>query len=136
MGGYYVPKNSLDSDKELFVRWFEWGTFCPIFRAHGKPRPFPWEYDKETEAILKKFDRLRYRLMPYIYSQAGLVTFSGGTIMRPLVMDFQNDTKALQTWDEFLFGPSLLVCPIYEKGITQKEVYLPGQGQWYDFWTG
>jgi alpha-D-xyloside xylohydrolase len=136
VGGYYVPKNSSDSDKELFVRWFEWGTFCPIFRVHGRSRPFPWEYGKEAEAILKKFDRLRYRLMPYIYSQAGLVTFSGGTIMRPLVMDFQNDTKALQTWDEFLFGPSLLVCPIYEKGITQKEVYLPGQGQWYDFWTG
>jgi len=136
VGGYSIRGNPLESDTELFVRWFEWGTFCPIFRVHGSPRPFPWEYGIKAEAILKKFDQLRYRLLPYIYSEASRVTFNGGTLMRPLVMDFQKDNRALNTWDQFLFGPSLMVCPIYEKGVTQKQVYLPGQGNWYDFWTG
>jgi alpha-D-xyloside xylohydrolase len=109
--GGYGPTS--ESDQELFVRWFEWGTFCPIYRVHGVDRPFPWEYG-DAEPILQKFDRLRYRLLPYIYSQAGQVTLNSGTILRPLVMDFQDDAKALDTWDEFMFGPSILVCPVYQ----------------------
>jgi alpha-D-xyloside xylohydrolase len=103
-----------ESDRELFVRWFEWGTFCPIFRVHGTDRPFPWEYGSEGETILKKFDLLRYRLLPYIYSQAAQVTLDSGTIMRPLVMDFRDDPQAVTQWDEFMFGPSILVCPVYK----------------------
>jgi alpha-D-xyloside xylohydrolase len=132
--GGYSPTS--ESDTELFVRWFQWGTFCPIFRVHGENRPFPWEYGADAEAILKKFDLLRYRLLPYIYTQASQITFHGGTIMRPLVMDFQDDPKALETWDEFMFGPSILVCPVHQKGLTQRDVYLPGKEDWYDFWTG
>jgi len=110
--GGYAPTQ--ESDRELFIRWFEWGTFCPIFRVHGIDRPFPWEYSNEGETIIKKFDFLRYRLLPYIYSQASQVTFDSGTIMRPLVMDFRADPRAVTQWDEFMFGPSILVCPIYK----------------------
>ena len=109
--GGYGPTS--ESTQELFVRWFQWGTFCPIYRVHGVGRPFPWEYG-DAFPILQKFDRLRYRLLPYIYSQAGQVTHNSGTILRPLVMDFQDDAKALDTWDEFMFGPSILVSPIYQ----------------------
>jgi len=109
--GGYGP--TIESDQELFVRWFQWGTFCPIYRVHGIGRPFPWQYG-DAEPVLHKFDRLRYRLLPYIYSLAGQVTLDSGTILRPLVMDFQDDTKALDTWDEFMFGPSILVSPIYQ----------------------
>jgi alpha-D-xyloside xylohydrolase len=111
VGGYHPTP---EGDRELFLRWFEWGTFCPIFRVHGEGRPYPWEYGAEGESIIKKFDLLRYRLLPYIYSEAARVTFDAGTIMRPLVMDFPNDTQAISTWDEFMFGPSVLVCPVYK----------------------
>jgi alpha-D-xyloside xylohydrolase len=111
VGGYGPTPQS---DRELFVRWFEWGTFCPIFRVHGIGRPFPWEYGKEGETIFKKFDSLRYRLLPYIYSQASQITFNSGTLMRPLVMDFRGDPQAVTQWDEFMFGPSILVCPVYK----------------------
>jgi alpha-D-xyloside xylohydrolase len=111
VGGYNPTP---ESDRELFVRWVEWGTFCPIFRVHGVDRPFPWDYGNEGETIIKKFDLLRYRLLPYIYSQAAQVTFDSGTIMRPLVMDFRNDPRAVTQWDEFMFGPSILVCPVYQ----------------------
>ena len=112
--GGYTPGPVSESDKELFIRWFQWGTFCPIYRVHGTSRPFPWQYGDDAEAILKKFDLLRYRLLPYIYAEAAGITKDGGTLMRPLVMDFQDDPKALDTWDEFLFGPSVLVCPVYK----------------------
>ncbi len=111
IGGY---KPTPENDWELFVRWYQWGAFCPIFRVHGAPRSYPWEYGEKTEGILKATAELRYRLLPYIYTQAGLVTHGNGTILRPLVMDFSGDAKATETWDEFLFGPSILVCPVYK----------------------
>ena len=80
-------------------------------------------------------DNLRYRLMPYIYSLAWMVTNQGYTIMRPLVFDFQNDTKVYGIRDQFMFGPALLVNPVTATGATSRSVYLPA-GTWYDFWTG
>ena len=133
VGGYFSPGPALDP--ELFVRWFQWGTFCPIYRVHGQKRAFPWQYGSEAEAILQKFAALRYRLLPYIYTQAAAVTMGNGTLMRPLVMDFRDDAKALEAWDEFMFGPSILVCPVHEKEQTKRDVYLP-KGNWYNFWTG
>lgn len=109
VGGY---SGTAESDGELYVRWSQAGTFFPLDRTHGAPRPFPWEYGAEDEAILKKFAMLRYRLMPYIYTQAAQITLQNGTLMRPLVMDFQEDLKALEIGDEFLFGPSIMVCPV------------------------
>jgi len=129
VGGYGPTP---EADRELFVRWFEWGTFCPIFRVHGVDRPFPWDYGTPAEPILKKFDMLRYRLLPYIYSQAADVTFASGTMMRPLVMDFRADPKALDVRDEFMFGPSLLVCPVYSSlktTVGSLEQVKDSQGQ-------
>src|SRR6202041_3436098 len=82
----------------------------------------------EGEAIIKKFDLLRYPLMPYIYTEGARITQSSGTLMRPLVMDFQDDAKALDTWDEFMFGPAILVCPVYKNHAD--EVGTPDQ--WAD----
>ncbi|MGA3171681.1 MAG: TIM-barrel domain-containing protein [Chthoniobacteraceae bacterium] len=121
--GGYAPTSQ--SDLELFSRWLEWGAFCPIFRVHGIGRPFPWEYGQEGEAIFKKVDLLRYRLLPYIYSEAARITFHSGTLLRPLVMDFQDDPRAVTQWDEFMFGPSILVCPVYT--CSREQVGGPDQ---------
>ncbi|HEX4084474.1 MAG TPA: TIM-barrel domain-containing protein [Chthoniobacteraceae bacterium] len=122
VGGYNPTPQS---DRELFVRWFEWGAFCPIFRVHGIARPYPWDYGKLGEDIFRKFDTLRYRLLPYTYTEASRVTMDAGTLMRPLVMDFRNDPRALTQWDEFMYGPSLLICPVYQS--SREDAGLPGQ---------
>ena len=124
--------------RELFIRWFQYGAFCPIFRVHGTRTTNEnelWAYGAEAQTILTNYDRLRYRLMPYIYSLAWRVTSEGYTPMRPLVMDFQDDSRAQNTGDEFLYGPSILVNPVTEAGATSRRVYLP-KADWYDFWTG
>ena len=124
--------------RELFIRWFEYGAFCPIFRVHGTRTTNEnelWAYGPEAQTILTNYDRLRYRLMPYIYSLAWKVTSDGYTPMRPLVMDFQDDIRAQNTGDQFLYGPALLVNPVTEAGATSRRVYLP-KADWYDFWAG
>lgn len=111
IGGY---NSTAEADRELFVRWFQWGAFSPIFRVHGCPRPYPWDYGVEAEGILRSFTELRYRLLPYIYSGAGSISLERETLLRPLVMDFPTDATAVDRWDEFLFGRSILVCPVYK----------------------
>jgi alpha-D-xyloside xylohydrolase len=138
IGGFIIGNPDDPAYRELFVRWFEYGTFCPIFRLHGTRTTNQnelWSYGPEAQAILTRYDRLRYRLMPYIYSLAWKVTSEGYTPMRPLAMDFRTDVHALNTPDEFLFGPAILVSPVIEPGATSRRVYLP-RGKWYDFWTG
>ena len=123
--------------RELYTRWFEFGAFCPLFRSHGTSTPREmWRFGPQTEQTLLKYDNLRYRLMPYIYSQAWQVTHSGGTIMRALVMDFPQDATACHVQDEFLFGPSILVCPVIKPGVVSRSVYLPIGTGWTNFWTG
>ncbi len=126
--------------KELYVRWFQFGVFCPVFRAHGTdvPReiwrfgePGTWAYD-----ALLKFDNLRYRLMPYIYSMAWKVTSQDYTIMRGLVMDFRYDNHVFNIDDQYMFGTSLLVNPITQPKALFRTVYLPIGSNWYNFWTG
>jgi alpha-D-xyloside xylohydrolase len=137
--GGFVSANPDDSAyRELYVRWFEFGTFCPIFRAHGTRTTNQnelWSYGPEAQKILVAYDQLRYRLMPYIYSLAWKVTNEHYTIMRPLVMDFRMDTRAQNIGDQYLFGPALLVNPVTEPSPTSRHLYLP-QALWYDFWTG
>jgi len=139
--GGFIGGNPNPNDpafRELFIRWFEYGSFCPIFRVHGTRTTNEnelWAYGAEAQTILTAYDRLRYRLMPYIYSLAWKVTSEGYTPMRPLVMDFQDDVRARNTGDEFLYGPSILVNPVTEAGATSRRVYLP-EAEWYDFWTG
>jgi hypothetical protein len=132
IGGFFSAEKF---DPELYIRWFEWGVFCPVFRTHGT-RPFnePWEYGPETEKILVEYIRLRYRLMPYIYSLARKVTGKGTPIMRAMCMDFGDDPVAVEQTHQFMFGPALLVAPVVEEKARSRKVYLP-KGTWYDFWT-
>jgi alpha-D-xyloside xylohydrolase len=138
--GGFISGGDLNDPKfrELFVRWFQFGTFSPIFRVHGTRNPSEnelWSYGPDAQKILLDYDTLRYRLMPYIYSQAWRVTNERYTIMRPLVMDWRTDVRAQNTGDEFMFGPSILVNPVYIQGAISRSVYLP-KATWYDFWTG
>ncbi len=139
IGGFISGGNLNDPQfRELFVRWFQYGTFCPIFRVHGTRNPDEnelWSYGPEAQKILVSYDQLRYRLLPYIYSLAWMVTKNSYTPMRPLVMDFRADVKAQNIGDQFMYGPALLVNPVTEQGATMRRLYLP-QAKWYDFWTG
>lgn len=150
IGGYQyywkAPDWSKPEFRELFTRWFQFGAFCPIFRIHGKGERalFSKNWDDSTRATLVKFDKLRYRLMPYIYSLAGRVTMDNYTIMRALTFDFRNDASVYSIPDEYMFGPAFLVNPVTDQlysgpnaTTSQKtrKVYLPGV-KWYDFWTG
>ena len=138
IGGFIMGHPNDPAYRELFVRWFQFGTFCPILRVHGTRAPDTnelWSYGPEAQAALVKFDKLRYSLMPYIYSTAWMVTHDGYTPMRPLVMDFAGDPRVLNIGDQFLFGPSILVNPVTEQGATSRRLYLPAGTRWYDFWT-
>ncbi len=137
IGGFFGAKLRDKSYQELFTRWFQFGAFCPMFRVHGTdaPKEF-WRWDEPTQKIWEKFVDLRYRLQPYMYSVSWQVTSAGGTMMRPLMMDFAGDPQALDVGDQYLFGPAIMVCPVTLPGATNRSVYLPGQSAWYDFWTG
>ena len=132
IGGYFGTPT-----EELFTRWFQFGAFCPTFRIHGQaPKElYGSQWSATGKANMLAVDNLRYRLMPYIYSLAWMVTSQGYTIMRPLVFDFQNDTKVYGITDQYMFGPALLVNPVTATGATSRSVYLPA-GSWYDFWSG
>jgi alpha-D-xyloside xylohydrolase len=149
IGGFSVPErfatahpSAEDTEewRELNTRWFQFGTFVPLLRVHGEaPKREMWEFGGESSPAYKaelKFDRVRYRLLPYLYSLAGDVTQVGGTIMRPLVMDFRADAKAREVSDQFMFGPALLVSPVTTYKARSRTVYLPTAPIWYDFWTG
>jgi alpha-D-xyloside xylohydrolase len=138
VGGFVSANPDDPAYRELYVRWFQFGAFCPIFRAHGTRTTNQneiWSYGPDAQKILVAYDKLRYRLMPYIYSLAWKTTSEGYTIMRPLVMDFREDLRAQNIGDQFLFGPALLVNPVTEPGAAARHLYLPA-AKWYDFWTG
>lgn len=145
-GGFSVPPRfaggaNADEWRELNTRWFEYAAFLPLLRVHGqKPNREMWEFGGETSpAYLAqlKSDRLRYRLLPYVYSLAGEVTQAAGTMLRPLVMDFRTDPAALDVSDQFMFGKALLVSPVTSYLARSRSLYLPvTPGGWYDFWTG
>jgi alpha-D-xyloside xylohydrolase len=139
IGGYWPPHDDPLTDpafQELYARWYEYGIFCPIFRTHGhRPHNEMWSFDK-VEPILLTYDKLRYRLMPYIYSLAWKVTNEDYTIQRPLVMDWRADPNTWNLGDEFMFGPDLLVNPVLKPNATKRSVYLPAAPVWYDFWSG
>jgi alpha-D-xyloside xylohydrolase len=126
--------------RELNVRWFQFGAFSPLFRSHGQA-PLREIYNiapvgSDVYDTLAWYDKLRYRLMPYIYTLAADTYFRDGTIMRGLVMDFPNDPKVREINDEYLFGPSFLVAPVTEYEARSRDVYLPAGSSWYDFYTG
>src|SRR5689334_6734904 len=119
IGGFVVANPDDPAYRELYIRWFQFGAFCPIFRAHGTRSTNQneiWSYGPEAQKILTAYDQLRYRMMPYIYSVAWKVTNEGYTMMRPLVMDFRTDAQAQNIGSEFLFGPAILVAPVTDPG--------------------
>lgn len=121
---------------ELFVRWFEWGTFQPVMRAHGERQHNEvWAYGKQAEPILAKYLRLRYQLLPYTYSLAYESYKTGAPYMRALFMDFPEDTNVADLTDEYMFGPAFLVAPVTEQGAIARKVYLPAGCDWYNYWT-
>ena len=163
IGGFFLwnfPKKLDDPNyRELYVRWIQFGAFCPMMRSHGTDAPreiyqFGKKGDKIYDAIAKSI-RLRYDLLPYIYSVSWAVSANQSSMMRALVMDFASDKRALNLNDQYMFGNSLMVCPVtrpmYSKievrgndtthvedfsSIKYEEVYLPEGSDWYDFWTG
>jgi len=138
IGGFVVANPDDPAYRELYARWFEFGTFNPIFRAHGTRTTNQneiWSYGSELQTILTRYDRLRYRLLPYIYSVAWKTTHENYTPMRALVMDFRDDPRVWNIGDQFLFGPSLLINPVTEPSATSRHLYLP-KAKWYNFWTG
>ncbi|MCG6959885.1 glycoside hydrolase family 31 protein [bacterium BMS3Abin03] len=140
IGGFFRPGKSQYTDEnyqELLIRWYQWGAFNPVFRIHGyQSETEPWHYSKRVQDDMQKMLNLRYRLMPYIYSEAWQVTKNGSTIMRPLVMDFCKDNSALNRLYEYMFGKSFLVAPVTEPKVNERDVYLPESVNWYDFRTG
>jgi alpha-D-xyloside xylohydrolase len=138
IGGFVFGNPTDPAFRELLIRWFQYGTFNPILRVHGTRSPDEnelWSYGPEAQKTLVNFDRLRYRMLPYIYSLAWKTTSAGYTIMRPLVMDFRTDVRAQNVGDQFMFGPALLVSPVTEPSADSRHVYLP-EARWFDFWSG
>jgi alpha-glucosidase/alpha-D-xyloside xylohydrolase len=158
--GGFVPTPEFTA--ELYLRWFQFGAFCPLFRCHGRAwklrLPWGWNtgdvgpteinnykgaaipdaselHNAEVERICRKYLELRYRMLPYLYSAVRECATTGMPIMRALWLHFPDDPKAVSCGDEYLWGRSLLVAPVVEKGATTREVYLP-RGTWYDYWTG
>ena len=133
IGGFF----SVAPDQgELFARWFQFGAFCSIFRAHGHVwrRHLPWSYGEEIEAICRRYLELRYQLMPYTYTLAWQAHREGLPLMRPLVLNYPDDPRVWDLGTQYLWGDDLLVAPVSRAGATHWPVYLPA-GTWHDFWT-
>ena len=158
--GGFVPTPEFTA--ELYLRWFQFGAFCPLFRCHGRTwklrLPWGWNtgdpgpieianydgaavpaasqlHDARVEPICRKYLELRYRMLPYLYSAVRECATTGVPIMRALWVHFPNDPKSVLCGDQYLWGKSLLVAPVVEQGATIRRVYLPPSA-WYDFWTG
>ncbi|HRN58088.1 MAG TPA: glycoside hydrolase family 31 protein, partial [Agriterribacter sp.] len=132
--------NALEEWRELNTRWYQFGAFCPLFRSHGQ---YPYREifniapdDHPAYKSMLYYNRLRYRLMPYIYSVAGSTYHNNYTIMRGLIMDFGADANVKNIGDQYMFGPSLLVSPVYTYKAGSRSVYLPAGQGWYDLYTG
>jgi alpha-glucosidase (family GH31 glycosyl hydrolase) len=155
IGGFY---GTPEFTGELFVRWFQFAAFCPLFRSHGRNwhlhTPWGWDggdggppetqnftpdpaelHNKEVEPICRKYLELRSRLMPYAYTALKDTTETGLPLMRALWLHHPDDPEAVQRGDQYLWGRDLLVAPVVEQGASTRRVYLP-KGLWFDFWTG
>lgn len=156
IGGFCVEDRYVDAQKrydeadeenedlkewrELNTRWYQFGAFAPLFRAHGQ-WPFREVYniapeDHPAYKSIVDYTKLRYRMMPYIYSLAGKTYFDDYTIMRPMVMDFTEDINTRNLKDQYMFGTAFLVAPVYKYGARSRDVYFPENEIWYDFYTG
>ena len=155
IGGFFNGDPNDPAFRELLVRWFAFGAFCPIFRLHGFRLPYVdvnkldptsynrsggpneiWSYGEENYGILKSFIEMRGRLLPYIMEQMKKASTDGTPVMRPLLYDFPKDETAYPIFDEYMFGPDILVAPVIEAGARKRSVYLPIGSIWTDPYTG
>ena len=157
--GGFVPTKEFTA--ELYLRWFQFGAFCTLFRCHGRAwklrLPWGWNtgetgpteisnyggsalpdsselHNAQVEPICRKYLELRYRLLPYLYSVVREATLTGIPVMRSLWLHYPDDPEAVKRGDEYLWGHDILVAPVVEKGATSRRIYLP-RGHWFDFWT-
>ena len=127
-----------DCSAELLARWVQVGAFTPLFRNHsalGTRDQEPWAFDEETEEINRKYIKLRYKFIPYLYDLYRKCELTGAPIIRPLLFNYENDKNTYEINDQFLFGDSILVAPVVEQGARQRMVYLPEGDNWIDYWT-
>lgn len=155
IGGFINGDPEDEEFRELIVRWFQFGVFCPVLRLHGFRLPYPvrdilnpdgycgsggpnevWSFGETAYNIIVKFMRIRERLRPYIMKQMETASKNGTPVMRPLFYDFPEDSRVYDIGDEYMFGPDLLVAPVVEKGIEQRKVYLPAGASWTNAYTG
>lgn len=155
IGGFFNGDPDDEDFRELFVRWFAFGVFCPIFRLHGYRLPYQdvnkfdpgsynrsggpnevWSYGEENYPVLVNFIRLRGRLIPYIMEQMKKASADGTPVMRPLLFDFPKEEAVYPIFDEYMFGPDILVAPVIEKGARGRSVYLPAGARWTCPYTG
>ena len=134
-----VENEDLKEWRELQTRWNQFGAFIPLFRAHGQwPLREIWNIAPDNHPAYKSFvyyDKLRYRLMPYLYSMAGWAHFKDYTLMRALVMDFNGDKEVENIGNQWMFGPALMACPVGYYKARNRSVYFPKQSGWYDLYT-
>lgn len=135
-----VENADLKEWRELNLRWFQFGSFAPLFRSHGQfPYREVYNLAPENHPVYKSlvfYDELRYKLMPYIYTLNGMAHFNDYTLMRSLVMSYTSDKNTYEIGDQFMFGPSLMVCPVYKYKAHMRDVYFPAGTVWYDYYTG
>lgn len=156
IGGFFGGDPDSEEFRELLVRWFQFGVFCPILRLHGKRLPYDginkavtfdaflpscgdnelWSFGEDVYRILKDLVNLRERLKPYIMQQMRLAAHDGTPVMRPLYYDYYQDERVYDLGDEYMFGPDLLVAPVVEFGARTREVYFPAGNDWRDVFTG
>ena len=139
-GGFFRPSNQYTDSAyiERMLRWIETSVYLPLMRVHGyMSNTEPWNYGDEAKTIISKCLKERECLRPYIKACADKISSEGYTLMRPLIFDFADDPQALQQKYEYMFGPSLLISPVTESGVTTWKTYLPKcDGGWYDYHTG
>ncbi|WNH10984.1 TIM-barrel domain-containing protein [Thalassobellus suaedae] len=126
------------ADPELYIRWCQFGLLSPISHLFGMEHPNykePWAYGDEALRIFKQYDKMRYSLIPYLYSYSYEMYKKGTPLMRALVLSHQNDINVYNITDQYMLGESFMVCPVTEKGAQTRMVYLP-KGEWTDYWTG
>lgn len=157
IGGFLGGDIKDPAFRELLVRWFAWGAFCPVFRMHGERSPWHereqefrngvrqltsgqdnevWSFGEENYEILKKYLLIRERLRPYVRECMRAAADTGAPVMRPLFYDFPEDKASWEVEDSYMFGPDLLVAPVMEAGMTERRVYLPEGASWTNAWTG
>lgn len=127
-----------DCSAELLSRWVQVGTFTPLFRNHsamGTRDQEPWAFDEKTEEINRKYIKLRYKLMPYMYDTMWKCSISGAPFLRPLLFNYQNDENTYEINDQFLCGDNILIAPVLEQGLKCRAIYLPRGSNWIDYWT-